>query len=276
MVKESLLKLTNTNEYKIVSTSIASIYNKPSFSSELVTQALIWEALIVISKKDNWYKVQLKDKYIGWIHNFYITDSSIYDKNSYLKNHENWYWVKDKFISLLLNNMTTFIISYGSCIPCFIENDTYFTLLPNKQKAKINKDSLVSLSSINNYKENIIYSMMQLLGTPYLWGGKSFFGFDCSGLIQSILNICNFKLPRDASDQILSKKIIENSNNPNIGDLIFFKSKSLVNHVGLYINKTDFIHSSGYVKVNSINSNSKYFCPNLNKNYFKTFKTLHV
>ncbi len=268
--------MTKINKCKIVSSSIASIYNKPSFSSELITQALIWEKLIVIDRKDNWYKVILRDGYIGWIHSFYLTKADTYDQNPFLKNKNNWYWVKDKFLLLSLDDNSTKIISYGSLIPCFEENNIFFTLLPNEQKIKVDKKALVSLTENNKFKKNIVYSMGQLINTPYLWGGKSFLGFDCSGLVQSILNICNVKLPRDSSEQILSNKIIENTNEPNIGDLIFFKSNSVVDHVGLYVNKFEFIHSSGYVKLNSVNNKNENYCPVLSEKHFKTFKIINT
>ncbi len=56
----------------IVKSSIAPLYLHPSFKSELVSQALIWEYLVILEKKRNWYKVKQWDKYISWIHNSYI------------------------------------------------------------------------------------------------------------------------------------------------------------------------------------------------------------
>ena len=66
----------------IVKTSVAPLYSKPTFKSELITQALIWEYLIILDKKNNWYKIKQWDNYISWIHNSYIVDSDIYIKKS--------------------------------------------------------------------------------------------------------------------------------------------------------------------------------------------------
>ena len=96
--------MSNNNEYIIVSTTVASIYKKPTFTSELVTQALICEKLFVIEKSSNWYKVKQNDGYIGWIHSFYIVDSSIYDDSKF-QNITNWYWVKNRFLQLESNNI---------------------------------------------------------------------------------------------------------------------------------------------------------------------------
>jgi hypothetical protein len=280
--KENLLKLSNSKEYKIVLTSVASIYNKPSFNSELITQALIWEELIIHNKKDDWYKVKQRDGYVGWIHSFYITDTEIYENNKFLKNLDSWYWVKDKFIPLLLNDSSQLFITYGSLIPCFEEANQFYTLLPNNQKIKINKNSLISFIEEINRNKNISYSVKELLGIPYLWGGKSSFGFDCSGLVQSIVNVCNINsnnytkniFPRDSYQQIISNILKENNKSADIGDVIFFKSNDRIDHVGIYINNVDFIHSSGYVKLNSIDSSSIYYCSDLAEKYFKTFKIL--
>ena len=272
--------MSNSSEYKIVLTSVASIYNKPSFNSELVTQALIWEELIVNDKKDNWYKVKQRDGYIGWIHSFYIIDSDIYENNKFLHNNKSWYWVKNKFISLSLSDNSQSFISFGSLIPCFKEGNKLYTFLPNEEKIRINEDSLISIIKEIDRNEIISYSIKQLLGISYLWGGKSSFGFDCSGLVQSILNVCNVNVnnyttamfPRDSSQQITSDILKEKNKDPDIGDVIFFKKNNQINHVGIYINNTDFIHSSGYVKINSIFTSSDHYCPNLAKKYFKTFK----
>ena len=67
--------MSNNNEYIIVSTPVASIYKNPTFTSELVTQALIWENLIVCEQVDNCYKIKQKAGYKGWIHSFYGFES---------------------------------------------------------------------------------------------------------------------------------------------------------------------------------------------------------
>ena len=279
MVKENSLKLNNHN-YIIVNTAVASIYNNPNFSSELITQALFWEELIVNDKKDNWYQVKQRDGYVGWIHSFYTVDSSVYDNNNLLQDHENWYWVKNKFLTLSLEDNSNLLISYGSLIPCFKEKGQFFTMLPNNKKVNIDINSLIRYTDKRDYQDNILYSTKQLIGSPYLWGGKSAFGFDCSGLLQSIFNVCNVNannytksmLPRDASEQVLSDILIEKKDQPNIGDIIFFKTDSKVDHVGLYINNQEFIHSSGFVKINSIDKENQYYSNKLELNLYGIYE----
>ena len=274
--------MSNKDEHIIISTPVASIYKKPNFTSELVTQALIWESLNVCGKEGNWYKIkQYSDGYTGWIHSFYIVDSRVKDKNEKLQDPYNWYWVKDKFLELKSDNSQTYFISYGSLIPCLpnIEN-TFYTVLPNNEKIALDKKSLIKFNihgdvRQNDFKQHLLYSIKELLGTPYLWGGKSSYGFDCSGLVQSIIKVStNFLLPRDSSLQIKSKFIKEmrSMQTPQVGDLIFFKINDNINHVGLYINDIDFIHASGCVRINSINKKSKYYCKDLAINYYGTYK----
>ena len=268
-----------TNEYRIVSSSVASIYDKPTFDSELTTQALFWESLEIYDKKDNWYKIKLKDGYTGWIHSFYTLDSSVYDNHKLLQDSENWYWVTGKFLSLPLSRNSEVLVSFGSLIPCFNENNFFFTILPNSQKIGINKKKLSRFTDYRDYKESVIEFSSQLIGVPYLWGGKSSLGFDCSGLVQSIVNVCTNHtipersfLPRDTSKQVLSDILIRNKENPIPGDIIFFQSNNNVDHVGIYINDTDFIHSSGFVKVNSVDKKSKYYSRELDRKIYGIYR----
>ena len=93
----------------------------------------------------------------------------------------------------------------------------------------------------------------------------------------SNINVNNYTtamLPRDSSQQIVSDILEEKNKEPDIGDVIFFKKNNQINHVGIYINNIDFIHSSGYVKINSIFISSDYYCPDLANKYFKTFKII--
>ena len=280
LVKENSLKLNNNHNYIIVNTAVASIYNHPDFSSELITQALIWEELIIQDKKDDWYKVKQRDGYMGWIHSFYVVDSFTYDNNNLLQDLKNWYWVKDRFLTLSLEDNSNFLISYGSLIPCFKKKNKFFTVLPNNKKVNTDMNSLISCTDKIDYQDNILYSTKQLIGAPYLWGGKSSFGFDCSGLVQSVFNVCNVNtsnytksmLPRDVSQQISSDILIEKKNKPNTGDIIFFSTDNKVDHVGLYISNREFIHSSGSVKINSIDRESQYYSDKLEINLYGIYK----
>jgi hypothetical protein len=200
-------------------------------------------------------------------------NSSIYDNNELLQELENWYWVKEKFLNLPFENVPDLLISYGSLIPCFKDRNQFFTIFPNGKKILVNKKSLIKYTDNMNYKDNIIDSVKELIGTPYLWGGKSSFGFDCSGLLQTIFNVSNIRtFPRDTSQQILSKMLVEKKDTPTLGDVIFFKTNSKVDHVGLYINEKEFIHSSGFVKVNSIDKENKYYSNKLELNLYGIYE----
>ena len=90
--------------------------------------------------------------------------------------------------------------------------------------------------------------------------------------MQTILTILGIKFPRDTLDQIKSDKLYKIENNPELGDLIFFKKDSKVCHVGFYINNNEFIHSSGYVKYASIIKNNKYFDIKLFKMEYEIYR----
>ena len=205
----------------IVKVSVASLYSDSTFKSEMVTQALKGEDLIVLDKKNNWLKVRQWDGYISWIHSFYIEEYNEYkDLNTkYMKNNIVGYWE----------------------LP--IPNET----------------SLVTVSEMIKYGKSLV-------GTPYLWGGKTKLGFDCSGLIQTLFKMIGLKFPRDCSEQIKysdMKKI--NLENSEMGDLIFFSEKNNISHVGIFIdNIGSFLHCSGEVKINSIiNKNSDSYSSEL-------------
>lgn len=246
------------NEYKIVLTSVAPIYSNPSFSSELINQALYWEELIVEDLKDNWFKIKQRDGYIGWVHSFYVDNSQVYDKNELLKKLDNWYFVKDRFSVISLNEDTKLFLSFGSLIPCLNEKNEFLSILPNGKKYKINKNSIVRTTKDITIDDVINYAK-SLLGTSYLWGGRSSFGFDCSGLIQSLLSFMKIHFPRDSKDQIKYKDMIKIKASFIKGDIIFFSENSIIKHVGIFINQHEYLHSSGYVKINSINHHHNNF-----------------
>ena len=188
--------MKSIDKYKKVGIRVASLYKEPSFKSELVTQALLSEQLLIIDKNNDWYKVKQWDNYESWIHSFYLCSKqkNIYDK------------------------------------------------------------------SIRCNTKNLLTTAKSFLNVPYLWGGKSKLGFDCSGLIQTVYKKLGVDLPRDSSEQIKSKNLIENKySNIQIGDLLFFSNNTTINHVAIYFGNGEIIHASGRVKIEKLENNIKLF-----------------
>ena len=110
----------------------------------------------------------------------------------------------------------------------------------------------------------IINKAFSMLGVPYVWGGRSSNGYDCSGLIQTLMDSLGYQFPRDTKDQVKSKYLKEVSLIDSLeSDIVFFEENSIVTHVGILISKPKFsknssgykfyiIHSSGTVKISEL------------------------
>jgi cell wall-associated NlpC family hydrolase len=112
--------------------------------------------------------------------------------------------------------------------------------------------SLWEITGYSYFKE----TALQYLNTPYLWGGKTPFGIDCSGFTQQVFKICGYKLPRDAYQQALLGKIVSDIEDAAPGDLAFFtNTQGRVYHVGIILEDKQIIHASGKVKIDRIDEN---------------------
>jgi cell wall-associated NlpC family hydrolase len=119
-------------------------------------------------------------------------------------------------------------------------------------------------------KDTLLNEAEKFLGAPYLWGGRSFFGIDCSGFVQTIVRRFGVELPRDTKDQIKCGEEIKRDQ-IHLGDLLFFPR-----HVALAISKMDFIHSSssnGGVAFNSLDPANKIYSRHLDES-FKTARRI--
>jgi len=248
----------------VISTAVASIHREPCFSSEMVTQALMWEIVEILEEENLWFHIRQEDGYEGWIYIFYIIEN--------LQSFPDWITLTDRFIPFSFSQDESSkrrILSFGTKVPVIKKNAQYFTVaLPGQISGTIPSQNIFS----ENSRVQIIYLAQSLLGTPYIWGGKSAFGFDCSGFVQLILSIVGISIARDTRMQIKSpwlKKITLSA--AKSGDLIYFAENGKINHVAFSLGEGKIIHCSGEVKIESINEGDVGFNQYLSQSFFKTY-----
>ena len=155
-----------------------------------------------------------------------------------------------------------------------VNKDNYKVKFPDGRLAFINNMDGESmnyntwLSSLSPSHESLVTTSKSLMGLPYLWGGTSTKGVDCSGFTKTIFFLNGLVIPRDASQQIHAGKLIDNDksfDNMQPGDLLFFgkpatdTSKERVIHVGMWIGNNEFIHSAGRVHISSVDKNASNY-----------------
>jgi gamma-D-glutamyl-L-lysine dipeptidyl-peptidase len=233
-------------EYGVCRLSVVPVRSDGSDKSEMVTQLLFGDHYEVInqSKDKKWFKIRINfDQFEGWI------DAKQHHRISrdyyeYLSRAE--FKITTDITSSILYNKSPQIILMGSMIP--ISSSELFKM--EEQFAFNGEAKNVGQKREFEFMKNVA---MKYLNAPYLWGGKSPFGIDCSGLVQMVFKICGYRLFRDSWQQANQGKSIKMVKLGLPGDLVFFKNAAeRVNHVGILLEYNKIIHSSGQVRVDSL------------------------
>lgn len=233
------------NSFGIVKHNIISVKKEANHRSEMVTQALFGETFIVLDTENEWSKIQLvSDGYIGWIlTSQYWQIPALFNTTPLL--------IRKDWKSLKLGNKKI-KIPLGARIWKKEQMESVFGKIPNYDSLPTTHQHKITTAKA------VLKTAEHFLGTPYLWGGKSSIGIDCSGLSQISFALNGYQLPRDAYQQAeiglhVSFEQIKK------GDLAFFKNADdKITHVGIIYNTEEkniqIIHSSGYVKIDSMDS----------------------
>jgi len=263
-----------TKHLALVTNSVANIRSAPKHSAELATQALMGTPLNVLKSQGSWYLVQTPDKYLSWVDAAAIV---LVDQNTMDEWLQKEKIVVTEMISTVYENdnfeQIVSDITAGNVLELVgYENGNYQVILPDQRKGIIQGNHAVTYEVWKNSRStndtNLIQTARKMMGAPYLWGGTSPKGVDCSGFTKTIYFLNGMIIPRDASQQIKEGELIDNDknwDNLQVGDLLFFgvpateTSKERVVHVGMWIGDGKFIHSRGRVRISSFDPADEHF-----------------
>lgn len=289
--RDQLTPLISGPDYSwaLNSRAVADVRSEPRNTAERVSQALFGEAIEVLRYQDDWAFVRLSDGYLGWMHvePLHLCTSEM---------------------AQLYRQHTTAVIK-RALVPCYAHPsgapDEQCALLPFGvhvalegaagpfQRIRWPDGTLrwIPATDVLTQQElaigttcglrTVLPWLHQLIGVPYLWGGKTPFGIDCSGLMQIVFGMIGVPLRRDADQQAQGGRAVA-FDELSFGDLIFFDTRTsskailtqppdpTVTHVGLAVSRTDFVHSSwrgGGVIWGSFDAHSPFFTPTYDRRF---------
>ncbi len=216
---------------------IIPLRGEPSSKSEMVSQLLFGEKYKVLHVQPNWLKIEtIDDNYIGWIND---TQDHLITESEWNNLHNAKVVTRFPFVQIKVNNVPMFISTGSKIYP---------------------KENFIIDSYSFDFEEfednkNLEQTALQYLNTPYLWGGKSPWGIDCSGFTQTVFNQIGIAIKRDAYQQAEQGTLLGFLAEAQLGDLAFFDNEEgKITHVGIMLNNETIIHASGKVRIDKMDN----------------------
>lgn len=234
--------------YGICNLSVIPCRAEPNDRAEIVTQLLFGEHYSVIEEQEKWVKIKVHyDNYEAWIcrKQFKEINGQEFDELS-LNEFE---LVGSYFGEITNDERGKLIIPLGATLPYYHQGKTKIRQTLYQYTGQVAEKKIEALE---NYA-------LSYLNAPYLWGGKSPAGIDCSGFSQMVYKLCGIKLPRDAYQQANEGENIGFVESAQLGDLAFFDNvEGKITHVGIILNEGKIIHASGQVRIDLIDHQGIY------------------
>ncbi len=255
-------KELQSQNFGIVYVSVANQRKNPKHSAELVNQTLLGTVLKLYKKEGGFYFSRNKDQYLGW-----VSGASMIEIDSSAASE----WENAPHVVCSANyavvfenpdpasNVVVDLVPGAKLKKLSLAGKWFNVETPDgrrgyvESKLVINEDNYLQIVT---QKSRLIKTAKNFLGIPYLWGGTSAKGFDCSGFVQTVFSMNNSALPRDTNQMVKLGKVIDLSDGLTTllpGDLLFFgPNEKIMTNVAIYIGDKQFIHSSGWVHINSL------------------------
>ena len=247
-------------KYFNVNASVVNIYSDPDYKSAVVTQGLLGESCVIMDSMGDWFNVNQWDGYSGWIHKHQgILTNKTYDANLTV-------FEMDGVVTKESGKTVIRDLTFGNILNGKPMSGGFAVTLPDGEKGWTS--TLLGRMTEQPTRKSIIRLARSFMGVPYLWGGKSPHGFDCSGYIQTIYKTFNLELPRDAHQQADHfKESTITMEQAKQADLHFFKNGGKITHVALAEENGYFLHAQGWVKEESFDSSAPNFNRELKNKY---------
>lgn len=234
--------------FGIADLSIVPVRKEQSERSEMISQILFGELFEILEITDKWLLVRLQvDDTEGWI-----------SRNMYLPVTEEYaarYTEEQPMLTTEVFNIVrkegdygNKLIVAGSVLPFFEAEKQHFSIGEDSYTL-VTKPRNVGMDSL---RELIIEYALKYYNAPYLWGGRSPYGIDCSGLVQMAYRMAEMKLPRTVTEQVNCGQNFSFIEEALPGDLAFFGDETDVTHVGILWEQNRIIHASGRVRVDRV------------------------
>ena len=229
-------------DYCIASSGIVPLRKEASDASEMVSQIILGETATVREVKDRWIRIECHfDRYIGWVNRNQICFLKKDEYESWTRNPERY---RSPYVTFFADDQNKAIMIPVSA---FIIKDGNQIRLPFGTFRIRTRPNLLK-------QKNLLDTAFHFSGTPYLWGGRTETGIDCSGFIQTVHLLHGYVIPRDSKDQYKAVEIKSHDiKDARKGDIIYFNTTGRnVNHVGFYLGDGGVIHASGNVRLSNV------------------------
>lgn len=249
----------------LVNVSVCNIRSKPKHSAELATQSWMGTPLGILKKEGSWYYVQTPDGYLGWLDAGGLELPSQANYEKWMESDRLVVTAAFEFVKSGIDGSNVSDVVEGNILRLLGTQGRFYQVsFPDGRAGLLPMSSAVSYQKFKGSEpemDEILAKAHEFLGRPYLWGGTSGKGMDCSGFTKTVYYLNGLQLPRDASQQVYAGVEVETDKslkNLERGDFLFFGPKASpgkkqrITHVGIYLGDGRMIHASERVRIQSL------------------------